>query len=98
MPLVEVNHCQPILHMSKRMVHCYTRYETINQFAIGYMIAPSLQKFLSILFDAGTMETIKYFMRQNNTCVMALMIIYENNGEIQKTFYRVFSCVVYSII
>ena len=68
------------------MVHCYTRYETINQFAIGYMIAPSLQKFLRILFDAGTMETIKYFMRKNNTCVMALMIIYENNGEIQKHF------------
>ena len=37
-PLVGVNQLQPILHMSKRMVHCYYKYESINQFAIGYMI------------------------------------------------------------
>ena len=29
---------------------------------------------------------------------MALIIIYENNGEIPKTLYRVLSCVVYSLI
>ena len=40
MPLVGVNHCQPILHMPKRMVNCYTMDETINQFAIGHMINP----------------------------------------------------------
>ena len=42
MPLVGVNNCQPILHMSKRMIHCYSTDESINQFAIGYMINPSL--------------------------------------------------------
>ena len=42
MPLVGVNCRQPILHMSKIMVHCYTTDETINHFAIGYMINPSL--------------------------------------------------------
>ena len=40
MPLVGVNHCQPILYMSKRMVHCYSIDETINQFSTGYMINP----------------------------------------------------------
>ena len=33
-------HRQPILHMSKIMVHCYYKDETINQFSIGYMINP----------------------------------------------------------
>ena len=41
-PLVEVNHPQPILHISKRMVHIYYIDDIINQFAIGYMINPSL--------------------------------------------------------
>ena len=34
MTLVGVNHRQPILHMSKIMVHYYSTDETINQFAI----------------------------------------------------------------
>ena len=44
MPLVRVNNRQPILHMSKRMVHFNSTYETINQFTIGYMIKPSLNR------------------------------------------------------
>ena len=40
--LLGVNHRQPILHMSKRMVHFHSIDETINQFSIGYMINPSL--------------------------------------------------------
>ena len=43
MTLVGVNHNEPILNMSKRMVHFYTTDETINQFTIGYMINPSLK-------------------------------------------------------
>ena len=42
MSLVGVNHCQPILYMSKIMVYYYSTDETINPFAIGYMINPSL--------------------------------------------------------
>ena len=34
---------------------------------------------------------------KKNTSVMALIIIYENNGEIPKKLYRVLSCVVYNI-
>ena len=65
MPLVGVNNPQPILNMSKIMVHCYYTDETIHKFAIGYMNNPSLncnklfmiqaEKFLSISFSARTM-------------------------------------------
>ena len=41
-PLVGVNHIQPILHISKIMVHCYSTDENINQFEISYTINPSL--------------------------------------------------------
>ena len=60
--LVGLNHLQPLLRMSKRMVHCYTTDETINKFSIGYMINRSLncnklfiiqvEKCLSISFAA----------------------------------------------
>ena len=69
MPLVRVNHLRPILFMYKRMVRCYSIDESINQFAIGYMINPSLkfnnefrtqvEKYLSVYFSAGKMKTIK---------------------------------------
>ena len=40
MPLVGVNHCPPILHMSKIMVHIYSIDDRINQFEFFYMINP----------------------------------------------------------
>ena len=42
MSLLGVNHRQPILHMYKIMVNYYSTQKSINQFAIGYMINPSL--------------------------------------------------------
>ena len=41
-PLPGVNHCQPIVHMSKIIVHIYSTDKHINKFAIGYIINPSL--------------------------------------------------------
>ena len=74
-----------------KMIHIYTTGKTINQLAIGYIINPSLQfnntfitqveKFLGVSFSIGTMKTIKNIMMKKNTCVMALIMIYENNGE-----------------
>ena len=43
MPIVGVNHCLPILHLSPKMVHIYTAGKTIHQFAIDHMINPSLR-------------------------------------------------------
>ena len=58
------------------------------------MINPSLkfnnvfrtqvEKCLSVLFSARKMKNIKDFLMKNNKCVMALIMIYENNGEIPK--------------
>ena len=91
MQLLGVNNRQPILHMSKIMVHWYFTDESINPFAIGYVIKPSLncnkvfreqvKKCLSVSFHKNKMETIKDCPRKNNTCVMALIIFYDNNGK-----------------
>ena len=74
MQLVGVNYRQNILHMSRIMVHCYSIDETINQFAIGYMINPSLncnkvlrlhvKKNLSVSFHSRRMETIRDFLKK----------------------------------
>ena len=58
------------------------------------MINPSLnckklfieqvEKFLIVLFTSSKMETIRDFLKKKNKCVMALITIYENNGEIPK--------------
>ena len=68
MPIVGVNNRLPILHISKRKVHIYTTGKTINQFAISYMINPSLkfnnafrkkvEKCLGDYFSIITMETV----------------------------------------
>ena len=93
MPIVGVDCRPPILHLSKRMVHIDTNGETIYQFAIGYIINPSLQfnntfrtqveKCLSGSFSIRTMKAIKIMMNMN-TFIMELIITYENNGEIPK--------------
>ena len=44
------------------------------------------------------MENIRYFLKNNNKFVMALIMIYENNGGNAKKVCRVLSCVVYSPI
>ena len=36
LPLVGENHRQPLIHLSKRMVHIYTTDEQINKFAMLY--------------------------------------------------------------
>ena len=72
------------------MVHCYSTDETINQFAICYMINPSLncykvfrvqvEKCLIVSFNSRKMEPLRIFLSKKNTSSMALIIIYENNG------------------
>ena len=108
MSLVGLKLRQPILNMYKIIFHCYTIYETINLFAIGFMVNPShncnkvfrikVWQCLSLSFSDRTMKIIKDCLRENKTCVMDLIMIYENNGEIPKTMYIVLSFVVYSLI
>ena len=71
MIIIGVNHRLHILHMSKRMVHCYTTGKNINKISIGYLIKPSLkfnnafrtkvEKCLGDDFFIRIMETIKNF-------------------------------------
>ena len=108
MPLVEINHRQPISHMSKIIVHCYYSYDNNIKFAIGYMIntwlkcnkilIDQVEKCLSISFNEKTVETIKDCLRKKITSVMALILFYENNGLKPKKLYIVLCCVVYSNI
>ena len=108
MPIVGVNHCLRILHLFKILVHIYTTENTINQFSIGYMINPSIhfnkvfktqvQKCLGCSFSIKTIKTIKKCLMKNNTFIMELIMIYENNGKHKKTVYRVLSCVFYTLI
>ena len=90
LPLVGVNHSQPILHLYKIMVDCYSIDDSINPFAIGYMINPSLhltkvfreqvERYLSAIFHKNTMENTKDCLGKKNSCVMAIIMFYENNG------------------
>ena len=76
--------------MSKIMVHIYSIDNSINQFSVVYMINPSLhvnkvireqvEKLLNSTFYEKTMETIRGCLEKNNTCVIALIMFYENNG------------------
>ena len=45
-----------------------------------------------------TMRTIKDFLMKKDTCVVALILFYKNNGEIPNKLYRVLSCVVYYLM
>ena len=52
------------------------------------MLREQVEKFLDATFDEKTMETIRGCMKNNNTCVIALIMFYENNGVKPKTVYR----------
>ena len=94
MPIVGDNNCLPILNLSKIMVHIYITGKTIHQFEIGYMINTSLQfnkifktqveKCLGVSFYIRIIKTFKGCLMKKNTSIMALIMIYENNGEMAK--------------
>ena len=81
MPIVGVNYCLPILHLFKIMVHIYTTEKTIHKFAIDYIVNPSLN--LNNAFRTQVENSwviiFKKFLMKNNTSVIALIMIYENN-------------------
>ena len=68
----------------------------MNQFAIGYIINPTLQvnkvfienveKFLRATFHENKMENIKDVMKKKDTCVIALISFYENKGKNRKKY------------
>ena len=94
--------------MSKKMVYIYSTEQTVHQFAICYMINPSLhinkifktqvETLLGCFFSIKTMQTIKKNLMKKNTSFVALVIIYETVGISIKKVYIVSSCVFNNII
>ena len=88
LPLLGVNHRQPILYMSKILVYLYGTDKHVNQFSIGYMINPKLhdnkvfreqvKKYIRATFHQNITESIRNVMRKKNKCVIALIIFYES--------------------
>ena len=88
LPLFGANYCQPLIHMSKRLVYLYETWKKINQFAGGYMINTSIrvnkvfreqvEKCLRAKFNENKMDNIRYVMRNKDTCVIALTVFYES--------------------
>ena len=82
-----INHLQPLIHMSKILVYLYMADKQINQFAIVYIINPSLhinkvfieqvEKCLRATYRENTMYNIIDVMRKKDTCVISLMMFYE---------------------
>ena len=90
------------------MVHIYSKDDLIDQFTIGYTINPSLhvnkvfreqvEKFLNATFHEKIMKNIRNILKNKNTCVIALIIFYENKLIKPKKLYRVLSCVIYYLM
>ena len=73
------------------MVYWYYIDESISPFTIGYIINPSLncnkvfiepfEKCVSVSFHKNTMEHIRDCLKNNNACVMALIMVYNINWK-----------------
>ena len=80
----------------------------MNQFAIGYMIKPTLnvnkvfreqvENFLRAAFHQNTTEGIRFFMRKKDTYFIVLIMFYETKTDNPIKVYMVLSFVLYSVI
>ena len=79
-----------------------------NQFSIGYMVSPTLngnkvfryrvEKCFKDFFYSSTMSGIKNVSKKDNTCVIAIVMFYENRKMDPMKVIRGLICVVYSVI
>ena len=105
--LLGVNHCQPPSHMSKKGIYINTTEKRINQFAMGYTVNHVLhiskvfrvqsEKSLRAKLSSTYHDWYKRWYENNNTCVIALEIFYKNRKN-ATTVYRVFTCVLHSVM
>ena len=106
--LLGENHRLPLFHMSKRFILLNETKQRIKQFTIGYMINPGLnvkksfreqvEKCMFTPFGEITQLFIKATLSKNNTSVLALIMFYDTRVDHPKKAYRLFICVVYTII
>ena len=57
-----------------------------------------MEKCINTTFGEITQPFIKATLSKKNTSVLALIMFYETRGDNPKKYFRVLSCVVYSII
>ena len=75
---------------------------------MGYMVNPTLhankafryqvEKLLKYIFHSSTQSGITKLPKKENTCVIALLMFYDNRTTNTMKFCRVLSCAVYYVI
>ena len=85
--LLGINNHLPLLHISKRFVYLHHIEERINEFAISFMLNPTLhvnksfkeqiEKFMNDTFGTLTQPFIINTVKKKNTCVLSLVMFYE---------------------
>ena len=108
LPLLGLDHCLPLLHMSTFFICINETKKPINGFAIENRINPGLNVKTSFIYQVGkcmhttfgeiTQPFIKSTLSQNNTSVLALTIFYKTISDNPKKDFRVLSCVIYTMI
>ena len=83
------------------------KQKSINEFKIGYMINPNLNikksfreqedKCTKTVFGTIIQPNIRDTLSKNKTRVLALLMIYETRADNPKKYFKVLSCVIYTI-
>ena len=94
--------------MDKRFIWIEEKKERINEFEIGYIINPNfyvhkafrehVDKCMNNTFGALTQPFNKNTWSKNNTNVLALLMFHETRGFKPGKYFRVFRCIIYTII
>ena len=101
--MLSTNHCLPPWNM-KNKTAMNERYFFIK-FQVGYMLNSVLkikkafreqvESNMALTFSYKTMTPIRKVLRKENTCVISLLIFYENRKNM---IFKVLSSVIYCII
>ena len=101
-------HRLPLFQMAKRFIWINEIKQHIDEFTIGYLINTGLnvtkalreqvEKCVYTKFGEITQPFIKATFSKNNTSVLALIIFCETRADNPKKYFRVLSCVIYTII
>ena len=106
--MLVANFRMPLLHMPKSYIWIEETNRCINEFSIGYMMNPTLNRnrvfkyqvkvCFKNTFGPDTNSRISKTLVKHNTRVLALVIFYESGKTIIRKLFRVLSCVIYNII
>ena len=97
--LLGVNYHLPLFHKYRTFICMNITEKNINQFPIRYMVNLTLyvnkafkdqvEKYFRVKFHPSTMSGINKLMNKDNTCVIALVVCYENKTTHPMKVFRV---------